>query len=118
MHVRVLAMAAFSLFVSGCGPVTVVDDPYESCNPSDSCSQNTACLATTLPASSGFTGYLCTVTCASDSNCPQDLTNYASICVNSQCYTQCPSGGASCPYGTGCVTFSDQNGNLVNLCTP
>jgi hypothetical protein len=115
MITRLLLLLSLSV---ACGPVVVVDDPYESCNPGDSCSQGTACLATTLPASSGFTGSLCTVSCNTSNDCPQDLTNFASICVNSQCYTQCPSGGASCPFGTGCITFQDQGGNLVNLCTP
>ena len=91
----------------------------ESCDPStDTCSQGTECLDTTLPASAGYTGALCTVACSVDTDCPQDLTNFASICVNAQCYTQCPDGGANCPYGTGCVTFSDDAGNPIDICTP
>ncbi|HXU67750.1 MAG TPA: hypothetical protein VN947_00400 [Polyangia bacterium] len=113
------ALALVGCGGGGGGPVGVVANPYESCDPSvDVCDQGFECLDTTLPASAGFTGSLCTVPCNFDTDCPQDLTNFASICINGQCYTQCPTGGATCPYGTGCVTFSDQDGNLVDLCTP
>jgi|GEM_PF-3378546 len=120
---RIVLLSLFSLVAvvsSGCriepvGPA--VDDPYESCYPGDRCTQGTACLDTTLPASAGYTGSLCTVTCNVDLDCPQDLTNYASICVNSQCYTQCPTGSRSCPYGTGCITF-DSNTGPISICTP
>jgi hypothetical protein len=95
-----------------------VDNPYESCNAGDSCNGGLACLATTLPASAGFTGNLCTSGCNTSNDCLQDITNFAAICVNSQCYIQCPNGGANCPYGTGCVTFSDQVGNPIDICTP
>jgi hypothetical protein len=113
---------AFSLL--GCGGggggggTVVIDEPYESCQAGDECDQGTVCSATTLPVSAGFTGNLCTVGCNFDTDCPQDLQNFSSICVNSQCYTQCPDGGANCPYGTGCVTLQDQDGNQFNLCTP
>ncbi len=114
-----LGILAVALLLVGCGgPVIVYDDPYESCTPSETCTQGTACYPTSLPASAGITGYLCTVSCNYDTDCPQDLTNYAAICVNNQCYIQCPVGGVTCPYGTGCVQFSDQGGNLINLCTP
>ena len=114
------AALAFSFF--GCGGggggTVVVDQPYESCQAGDVCDQGTVCSATTLPVSAGFTGNLCTVQCNVDTDCPQDLSNFASICVNGQCYTQCPDGGANCPYGTGCVTFQDQDANEFNICTP
>jgi hypothetical protein len=111
---------ALIMTLGGCsgGAPPVVDDPYQSCNPGDGCTQGTACVATTLPASAGYTGYLCTVQCNTDADCPQDLTNFVSTCVNDQCYTQCPNGGANCPYGTGCLSFADQAGNPINLCTP
>ena len=111
---------AFSLGACGGGGGTSVplDEPYESCQAGDDCDQNTVCAATTLPVSAGFTGNLCTVGCSVDADCPQDLQNFSSICVEDQCYTQCPDGGANCPYGTACVTFQDQFGNEFNLCTP
>lgn len=100
-------------------PVGVVANPYESCDPTlDTCAQQLDCLATTLPASAGYTGYLCTVTCATDADCPQDLNNYAAVCVNEQCYTSCPDGGAACPYGTQCLAFTDDTGAEVDLCSP
>lgn len=111
-----LSIAFVALCLAACGPIT--DDPYESCVPGDTCTQGTQCLATTLPVSTGYTGDLCTVVCAVAGDCPQDITNYAAICVNQQCYTQCPNGSISCPYGTTCITFSDQNNNAVNICTP
>jgi hypothetical protein len=43
--------------------------------------------------------------------------NQTAICVNSQCYLQCPSGGIDCPYGQGCFTFSSNVGP-VSLCSP
>jgi len=115
-----------ALLVVGCGGggggggggQVVVDSPYQACDPADACDQGFACLPTTLPASAGFTGYLCTVECNTQADCPQDLSNFASICVNGQCYIQCPDGGGSCPYGTGCLTFSDQSGALIDVCTP
>ena len=106
------------LVLAGCGPLVVVDNPYESCSAGDACGQGTACYQSSLPASAGFTGNLCSTPCNDSSDCLQDLTNYAAICVNSLCYIQCPTGGSTCPYGTGCVQFSDQSGNAVNLCTP
>ncbi len=123
MEKRILFGLLFGLFWLGCGggggPSGVVANPYESCDPNvDVCAGGTDCLDTTLPVSAGFTGSLCTVACNFDTDCPQDLTNFAAICVNSQCYTQCPNGGSSCPYGTSCISFSDDGGNEVDLCTP
>lgn len=92
--------------------------PYESCTLQDGCTNGTACLPTTLPASAGYTGYSCTNGCNADRDCLQDLNNYAAICVNAQCYIRCPNGSQTCPYGTGCVSFADQEGFLVNVCTP
>jgi hypothetical protein len=112
-----LGWLLFGFALEGCN-ATVVDAPYESCTPGEICHGGTQCLPTTLPASAGFTGYLCTNSCATSVDCLQDLSNYAAICVNAQCYIQCPNGGASCPYGTGCVTFQDQAGFAVNICTP
>jgi hypothetical protein len=114
---RLIGCLALSAIAAGCnGPV--IDSPYESCAPGEGCSQGTICLATTLPASAGYTGDLCTNYCNSSADCLQDLTNYAAICVNTQCYIQCPGGGSTCPYGTACLVFTDQGGNPVSLCTP
>jgi hypothetical protein len=112
-----IGLSLAALLFSGCASSTI-DAPYESCTQADGCSNGTACLQTTLPAGSGFTGELCTTGCNTSQDCLQDLSNYAAICVNAQCYIQCPSGGSTCPYGTGCLQFSDQNGDAVNLCTP
>ena len=97
------------------GPVTA--EPYDSCVPGDDCLGGLACLDTTLPASSGFSGSFCTSGCNTDSDCLQDITNFDAICVNGQCYLTCPSGGASCPYSQGGFTF-DSNAGPVSLCTP
>jgi hypothetical protein len=113
---RILSTTLLAVLLTACG--AVVDQPYSSCTPGDACGQGTVCAATTLPASSGFTGSFCTNGCNVGSDCLMDLTNYATSCVNSQCYITCPAGGGSCPYGTGCLTFMDQNGNPINLCTP
>ncbi len=110
--------------LTACTPVQIVETsttayPYESCDGfTDVCTQGLSCLPTTLPVSAGFTGELCTSGCSTDFDCPQLLSNYAAICVNRQCYTQCPDGGANCPYGTGCVAFSDDFGGSVDICTP
>ena len=119
-----LLVLCLTAFVGGCSPLRVVDSgtiasPYESCDDlTDVCNQGLDCLPTTLPVSAGYTGELCTTGCNTDFDCPQLLSNYASICVNRQCYTQCPDGGAICPYGTGCVTFSDGTGAPIDICTP
>lgn len=112
-----LSLLFLALLAVGCGGRTV-DQPYETCVHGDACTQGTVCADTTLPASAGFTGSLCTNGCNTDGDCLQDLTNYAAICVNTQCYIQCPTGGSNCPYGTGCLTFTDQNGNPIDICTP
>jgi hypothetical protein len=111
--------------MSGCGgvippplPGPQIDGAYESCVDGDACYAGLTCTTSTLPSNDGYTGEFCTSGCNVSSDCAQDLSNYASICVNSQCYTQCPDGGGSCPYGTGCITFTDQNGDPINLCTP
>lgn len=117
------ALLALSLSVAACTATTnstgTIAYPYESCDEFvDVCDQGLACLPTTLPVSAGYTGELCTTTCRRDLDCPQLLSNYASICINQQCYIRCPDGGALCPYGTGCVTFSDQAGYPFDICTP
>ena len=91
--------------------------PYESCSGGTYCGGGLGCAQTTLPVSSGYTGSFCTSTCYTQADCPQLVQNYAAICVNSQCYLQCPDGGNSCPYGQGCFTFSSNVGP-VSLCTP
>lgn len=111
-----LLLGGLTLTAAACG--TVVNQPYQACAYGETCSGGTVCQQTRLPASSGYTGALCTTGCTYGSDCLQDLSNYAAICVNSQCYIECPSGGYSCPYGTACISFADQYGYPVNLCTP
>jgi hypothetical protein len=112
-------LVAASSLVTGCGGGGGnIDGAYESCYSGDVCDLNLDCLPTTLPESAGYTGALCTSTCATSADCAPDLTGYTPLCVNAQCYTQCPDGGATCPYGTTCLQFSDQDGNEVDLCTP
>ena len=113
---NLLGLVLCGMSLAACGPV--LDQPYQSCGYGEACAGGTVCAQTTLPASAGFTGALCTSSCVTSNDCLQDLSNYAAICVNSQCYIECPTGGYSCPYGTGCISFSDQNGYLINLCTP
>jgi hypothetical protein len=104
------------LVLAGCGSRTYVH-PYETCGGDDACSGGLACVETTLPASTGFTGAFCTSGCDYDSDCVQVPSSFEGICVNSQCYLTCPSDEA-CPYDQSCLTFQDQFGTLINLCTP
>jgi hypothetical protein len=91
--------------------------PYESCASGDDCSGGLVCAETSLPASTGYTGSFCTSTCNADSDCLQVPSNYDANCVTGQCYLTCPSSD-SCPDGQSCLTFQDQSGNSVSLCTP
>jgi hypothetical protein len=114
-------VGAFGASVLGCNPYdphVVTADAYETCDDLDVCPTGLACLVSTLPASAGFTGAFCSTSCNFATDCPQLIANFDAICVNSLCYIQCPDGGGNCPYGTGCATFADQDGNAVNLCTP
>jgi hypothetical protein len=113
-----VVVAAGALASCGGGAYQQVDGAYESCVDGDACDANLTCTTSTLPSNDGFTGEFCTSGCNTSDDCAQDLSNYASICVNQQCYTQCPDGGGNCPYGTGCIAFTDQDGNAINLCTP
>lgn len=108
-------MLFLALAGAGCGAGRV--DPYESCGNGDYCTGGLTCATTTLPASSGYTGAFCTAGCFDSSDCPQLLSNYYAICVNEQCYLQCPTGSGSCPYGQGCFVFNSNIGP-VSLCTP
>jgi hypothetical protein len=107
---------------SGCtttvAPDVVTEDPYQSCEPGDDCSGGLTCSPTTLPASTGYTGDFCTSSCGSASDCLQVPDNFTAQCVNGQCYLTCPTGSGSCPYDQQCLTFDDQNGNAIDLCTP
>jgi hypothetical protein len=94
-----------------------LDGAYEACNPGDACDQGTVCVETTLPASAGFQGTFCTNGCNTSNDCLQDLSDSV-LCVNSQCYFQCPANGGACPNGTACLSFQDQNGVETDLCTP
>lgn len=114
---RFVLAAPLLLILAGCPVATPEDDPYDSCNAGDECSGGLACLETTLPATSGFSGNLCTSSCSVDTDCVQVPTNFAANCVNGQCYLTCPSSD-SCPFSQSCLTFTDQNGNPVSLCTP
>ena len=114
----IAVVGLFGAGVLGCHPL-VTANAYESCDDTvDTCPGGLACLVSTLPASAGFTGEFCSTSCNFATDCPQLIANFDAICVNSLCYIQCPNGGANCPYGTGCATFADQNGDAVDLCTP
>jgi hypothetical protein len=108
--IGILALAA------GCGSNAF--QPYDTCgSPSDDCLGGTFCSQTTLPASSSFTGALCTNSCGVASDCLSIPSGFAPECVDSQCYLTCPS-SAACPYGQSCLNFQDQNGNPISLCAP
>lgn len=109
----------FSVIVSaGCGAGTYDRvNPYESCAYGDFCTGGLTCAQTTLPASAGYSGSFCTAGCSYSTDCPQLVSNYDAICVNGQCYLQCPTGSRSCPYSQGCLIF-DSNVGPVSLCSP
>jgi hypothetical protein len=121
---RVYALAASMalgvVLSSACSSATPVntEDPYESCEPGDNCTAGLYCLGTSLPASSGYSGYFCTSGCNSDADCVQVPTNFDANCVNGQCYLTCPGGSDSCPYDQSCFQFTDSTGAPINLCTP
>jgi hypothetical protein len=98
-------------------PPPVIENPYETCYAGDICAGGLTCAATTLPATSGYTGYFCTSVCYTDSDCVQVPTNYTATCVNSQCYLTCPAGRSTCPYDQSCFTFDSSLGS-IDLCTP
>ena len=104
------------LIGAGCGGSYSVG-PYQSCSGGDYCGNGLTCAGTTLPVSSGYSGSFCTSGCFDSSDCGQLVSNYDAICVNEQCYLQCPRGSNSCPYGQGCFTFNSNVGP-VSLCTP
>ncbi len=116
-NVKIGFWALAALLTTGCVVAPAVDNPYESCVPGDNCTNGTLCMSTSLPSSTGYTGNLCSNACNTTADCVQDVTSFSATCVNGVCYLQCPPSG-QCPYGTGCLTFSDQNGVLINLCTP
>ncbi len=113
-----VAMAASGCTTTVTTPDVPTEDPYESCEPGDDCTGGTACAETTLPASDGYSGYFCTNNCSDATDCQGTPSGYDAECVNGQCYLTCPTGSGSCPYSQGCFTFSDQNGNPIDLCTP
>jgi hypothetical protein len=112
----VFVVVPLLLALVSCGPTPEVQ-PYDSCGSGDTCSGGLACIDTTLPASTGFTGSFCSSTCNTDSDCVQVPTSFAANCVNGQCYLTCPSNDA-CPFDQSCLTFTDQNNNAISLCTP
>jgi len=94
--------------------------PYDTCDTQngDGCTSSFACVQSSLPSAT-FTGDFCTVGCNTTSDCPLVINNFDTVCVNAQCYIQCPTGGQTCPYGQGCVSFTDaSSGALIDLCTP
>jgi hypothetical protein len=121
---RLLTLTIFGVaLLAACGSnksdntTPIVDEPYETCYAGDVCSDGLTCAATTLPASSGYTGYFCTSGCTYNSDCVQLAGNYTAVCIDNQCYLSCPAGNATCPYDQGCFTFSSNMGSVA-LCTP
>lgn len=118
-----------AVMAASCGSSTpaattaVTDNPYETCYAGDICLGGLKCWQTSLPASSGYTGWFCTSGCNYDSDCLQVPANYSAVCVNNLCYLTCPAGGSTCPYDAssgvaqGCFTF-DSNVGSLDLCTP
>ena len=109
-------LIAVALLVAGC-TTTTTTYPYDLCNPGDVCAAGLTCASSTLPAGSSFNGYFCTSGCNTAADCVQVPENQTAICVNGQCYLQCPSGGIDCPYGQACFTF-DSNVGPISLCSP
>jgi len=119
----VVAVAVLAV-VLGAGCVSAVYDPYETCYAGDVCTgAGVSCQSSTLSGSS-WSGELCTTSCVSDGDCPQDVSNYNAVCVfygsgEGQCFLTCPGGSYSCPYGQACFTYVDgYTGDSLDLCTP
>lgn len=93
-------------------------EPYDICAQGDSCANDQVCMPTSLPASSGYTGSLCTSACSSDLDCL--VTGfYLQACFSGECYITCtPGAGPFCPYGQRCVIYDRANLGDVELCTP
>lgn len=110
-----LPLLTFALAACGGGQL---DQPYDVCAANDRCDQGTVCIQSTLPVV--FSGFFCSNGCNIDQDCLQDFSNFPSICVNSACYLSCDGqvGSRTCPYGTECVSFVDQNNFETDLCTP
>ena len=120
MTMLVGACGSSSSSSSNSGPV--VDYPYDTCYAGDVCQYGLTCAATTLPASTGYTGYFCTSGCTYDTDCVSVPANYAAACIvgssgTGQCYLTCPSGGSTCPYDQSCLIFDSSTGP-ISLCTP
>jgi hypothetical protein len=122
-----MLLPAVLLTVAACGgggPAPQLFQPYDSCDTvnGDGCTSAGgfpfACAQSSLPSAS-FTGDFCTVQCNTSSDCPLVINNFDTICVNSECFIQCPQGSGSCPYGQQCFDFTDAStGDIVSLCTP
>jgi hypothetical protein len=91
--------------------------PYDACSGGEICAGGLACVTSTLPAGSSFTGAFCTSGCNTSADCVQVPQNQTATCVNGQCYLQCPTGSINCPYGQSCFTF-DSNVGPISLCSP
>jgi hypothetical protein len=119
-RLRLLLPLALALIACGTStPAPQFRPAYDTCNPGDGCTDpGFVCVASSVPAVSATgTGGFCTVGCNVDNDCPLVVGNFATICVNNQCYIQCPTGGANCPFAQACVQFTDSFG-AFNICIP
>jgi hypothetical protein len=108
-----------TLALIACGTSVPIRQAYDTCNPGDGCTDGFFCVQSSVPAvSAAGTGGFCTVGCNLDTDCPLVVGNFATICVNQQCYIQCPTGGANCPFTQACVPFTDQTGATLQICIP
>src|SRR3954471_2676944 len=117
---RLRVLLPFVLALAACGSGRDVFQPYDSCNRANDLGDDSRfdCEQSELPSVS-FTGAFCTVGCGQNSDCPLVINNFDTICVNSQCFIQCPGSGNNCPYGQGCFDFTDADtGDILSLCTP
>jgi hypothetical protein len=114
-----LLLPALLLALAACSPAQiVVDQAYETCFSGEECQagSGTACIETTLQVFNN--AFFCSSGCNFDSDCPDDLTNFARACLNGACYIQCVGSSQTCPDGNACVTFQQTDGALVQVCTP
>jgi hypothetical protein len=114
-RLRIL-LPMLALTLAACGGGGQVDAPYDVCAARDGCSGGTACIQSSLAGV--FTGFFCSAGCSADSDCPQDFSNFPSICLDNACYLSCPTTNSSCPYGSTCNEFSDQTGTPTFACVP
>jgi hypothetical protein len=109
-------LPALLLALAACSPAQiVVDQAYEACFSGEECQagSGTSCIPSTVSS-----GFFCSAGCNFDQDCPDDLTNFARACVNNACYIQCAGTSRTCPNGNACFAFTQQDGSIVELCTP